>query len=120
MFSFKLPKLFLKEVTDLKPAKGLLIIAPIELPDVQETQSGLLVVTGGEENKTKNFPIQFGRVVAIGDDIDDIKVGENIFYHKYSGQDGDMLTDRFRMIRKEEVWGVALCEVIEIESKNTE
>jgi co-chaperonin GroES (HSP10) len=117
MFSFKLPKLSLLEVTDLKPAKGLLIVAPIELPDVQQHQSGLLVVTGTEEDKTKNFPIQFGRVIAVGDDIEDFEPGQDIFYHKYSGQDGDMLTDRFRMVRKEEVWGIAVCKT---ETKKTE
>lgn len=111
MFSFRVPKLTLNRVLDLSPSPGMVIVAPIEIPDVQQSESGLLIVTGDDDVKSQNYPVQFGKVLAVGDDITQYQAGDVIFYHKYSGQDGDMITDRFRMIRLEEIWGTAKVEL---------
>lgn len=116
MFNVNFPKLELVQVKQLQPIGRQVIIVPIEIPKIQETKSGLLVVAQEMSSlDDPKFPLRFGQVFEVGQDVQGYQKGDFVYFHKYEGQDGDVLENTFLQMDSANIWGLADLEVKTIE-----
>lgn len=91
----------------LRPLHDNLLVAPLEAAD--KTESGLFIPQNAKEQPTR------GKVVAVGagkrDDKGvriepDVKVGDIVLYGKYAGTDVELHSEKYKMIKEDEVLAV--------------
>ena len=91
----------------LRPLQDRVIVKQSEAEE--KTKSGILLPDAAKEKPTK------GKVVAVGPGkLDDngkrhpvgVKVGESVYYGKYSGTDVEVNNEKFVILREQDVLGV--------------
>ena len=81
-----------------KPYKNRILVERVE---EETTDTGIIVTTSA----SKDRPLE-GTVVAVGDEVDDIKVGDKIYFNKYSGSDVTIEGENYILLTTEDVQGV--------------
>ena len=65
------------------------------------TKTGIIIATDASKDK----PLE-GTVVSIGDEVENIKVGETVLYGKYSGNDITIDGEDYILLMTEDVQGI--------------
>jgi chaperonin GroES len=91
----------------LRPLQDRVIVKQSEAEE--KTASGILLPDSAKEKPTK------GKVVSVGPGKADdhgkvhalgVKVGESVYYGKYSGTDVEVNTEKFVILREQDILGV--------------
>ena len=91
----------------LRPLQDRVIVKQSEAEE--KTKSGILLPDAAKEKPTK------GKVIAVGPGkLDDngkpmeigLRVGDTIYYGKYSGTDVEVNTEKFVILREQDILGV--------------
>lgn len=91
----------------LKPLQDRVIVKQSEAEE--KTKSGIILPDAAKEKPTK------GKVIAVGaGKMDDngkvhalnVKVGEEVYYGKYSGTDVEVNSEKFVILRESDILGV--------------
>lgn len=107
------PQLEVVAVKQLKPANDHVLLAPFKVPHIVERKSGIIEVHGDnsdDQNLLDKFPLRFGKILAVGENVADYKVGDTVYFHQYSGQDADLSDKNLLQIKQNELWGHAVVE----------
>lgn len=81
----------------IRPLGERVVLKPVEVEE--KTKSGLILA--GDKEKP-----EVAEVVAIGDEVKALKVGENVFYKKYSGTEVKYENQEYILIAEEDVLAV--------------
>ena len=81
-----------------KPLKDRVFVSYSE--DVEKTAGGIYVPDTAKEKPQK------GKVEAIGTEVKDLKVGDTIFFDRYSGSKVNMDNKEYLIIKEEDILGV--------------
>ena len=91
----------------LKPLADRVVVKPADAEE--KTKSGIVLPDSAKEKPTK------GKVVAVGPGrLDDngkpmelgVRVGDTVFYGKYSGTEVEIDSEKFVIVRESELYGV--------------
>lgn len=104
-------ELKLKEVRGIAPLQDFILIQPINKGE-EKTKLGIIIPPTEQKKQLQG---QYGLVIAIGKDVENIEVGQTVFFTKYSGTDIETADGNFRQMRERELWGHADIEFEEIE-----
>lgn len=110
IFDVKIPAVELVKVTELVPVGDQILIAPMAMPDVQQTKGGLYIATEGDKFDPNNMDLRFGLVIGVGADCQFFEKGNVVYYAKYAGKDGDIGDGRIMQMREHEIMGVCDAE----------
>ena len=81
----------------LRPLGSNILVQVVE----EEKQEGLIVLPdSAEKEKTR------GVVIAVGGEVEEVKVGQTVIFGKYAGDDLSGPNDRFKVVREEECLAV--------------
>lgn len=89
--------------SEFKPKKDNILVKPIELKHEKVTESGLVVQVNANRSVTDRPTM--GTVVAVGDDVQDISVGDVVFWPITDGLNFEFNDGIFILLRYESIIG---------------
>lgn len=92
------------ESSEFKPKKDNILVKPIELKHEKVTETGLVVQVNTNRSVTDRPTM--GTVIAIGDDVKDIKEGDIVFWPITDGLDFEFNDGVFILLRYESIIGI--------------
>ena len=114
VYDIEVPKLQVDRVKSINMKGDLVLFNPLFVPDMGKTSSGLEIAQEEEEDgdiMSAKYPMKYGQVIDVGPDVTRCKPGDYIMFHKYSGQDGDLIEHKVMVLRNNEVWACPELEV---------
>jgi len=83
---------------NFKPYKNRILV---KRKEEKTTASGIIVATDASREK----PLQ-GTVMATGKEVEDIKVGDTVYFNRYSGSDVTIEGEDFILLTTDDIQGV--------------
>lgn len=81
-----------------KPLKDRVFVSYSD--DVEKTAGGIYVPDTAKEKPQK------GKVEAVGSEVKDVKIGDTIFFDRYSGSKVNMNNKEYLIIKEEDILGI--------------
>jgi len=109
------------KIKDLILLNRLVLVVPISNPSsaLSSGENGIkLEIAKGaseeDEKQTSSYEIEFGKVIRVSPDLEDIiKIGDIVFFGRYGGRDLDINGVATRMLFYSDIQGIADVELSE-------
>jgi chaperonin GroES len=77
------------------------IIVELEIESERKTDSGIVL-----PGMVVTEPQKYGKVISVGKDIKDIKIGDTVAFAKFGGQDIILNKVVIKVLKKPEIYGI--------------
>lgn len=89
----------------LKPLGDRVLIEPAVAEEV--TKSGIIIPDGAKEEKSEGKVVALGTGIVKGKEYQfSVKVGNNVLYGKYAGEEVKIDDKEYKIIREEDILGI--------------